>query len=80
MTEVERKCIKAKEASRSLAVLGTASKDKALMLMADLFEKQSGLLKSENARDLEAAKAAGIGSAMLKRLELTDKKINQMAP
>ena len=30
-------------------------------------------------KDLEAAKAAGIGSAILKRLELTDKKIAQMA-
>ncbi len=79
MTYVESICIKAKAASRDLAVLGTACKDKALLAMADSFEKNADLLKSENAKDLEAAKAAGIGSAMLKRLELTDKKIAQMA-
>jgi glutamate-5-semialdehyde dehydrogenase len=79
MTYVESICIKAKAASRDLAVLGTACKDKALLAMADSFEMNANLLKTENAKDLEAAKAAGIGSAMLKRLELTDKKIAQMA-
>jgi glutamate-5-semialdehyde dehydrogenase len=79
MTYVESICIKAKAASRDLAVLGTACKDKALLAMADSFEMNADLLKTENAKDLEAAKAAGIASAMLKRLELTDKKIAQMA-
>jgi len=79
MTYVESICIKAKAASRDLAVLGTACKDKALLAMADSFENNADLLKTENSKDLEAAKAAGITSAMLKRLELTDKKIAQMA-
>lgn len=79
MTEVESKCIKAKAASRDLAVLGTACKDRALLAMADSFENHGELLKSENAKDLAAAKTAGISSAMLKRLELTDGKIAQMA-
>lgn len=79
MTEVEKKCIAAKEASKGLAVMGTAKKNAALLAMADSFARHSGYLKEENAKDLEAAKAAGIGSAMLKRLELTDDKIEQMA-
>lgn len=79
MTEVTQKCIKAKSAAAKLAVIGSSIKDAALFAMADAFDKNREAIFEANKRDLAAAEAAGIGSAMLKRLELTDKKIDQMA-
>lgn len=79
MSEVESKCIAAKQAAGKLATLGTAIKDKALLAMADAFEANQDFIKDANRKDLEAAQAAGISGAMLKRLTLDDKKIAQMA-
>lgn len=79
MTEVTKKCIQAKAAAAKLAILGSNIKDAALIAMADAFDKNRDVIFEANKRDLAAAEAAGIGSAMLKRLELTDKKIDQMA-
>ncbi|MCE5198846.1 glutamate-5-semialdehyde dehydrogenase, partial [bacterium] len=59
--------------------LGTAIKDKALYAMADAFEANKDAIFAANKIDLEAASAAGISGPMLKRLELTDKKVAQMA-
>jgi glutamate-5-semialdehyde dehydrogenase len=79
MTEIELICKKAKSAAPKLATLGSALKDRALMAMADAFEANKAIIIEANKRDLAAAEASGISRAMLKRLELTDKKIDQMA-
>jgi len=79
MSEVEQKCIRAKQASVKLATIGTAAKDKALLAMADAFEANADFIKDANRKDLAAAEANGITGAMLKRLTLDDKKIAQMA-
>lgn len=79
MSEVEQKCIAAKAAAAKLVTLETAAKDSALLAMADSFEANRESIFEANRKDMEAAEAAGIGGAMLKRLELTDKKIDQMA-
>lgn len=79
MTEVLQKCISAKAASVGLATLGSRVKDAALMAMADAFEANRDIIFEANRRDLAAAELAGLSGAMLKRLELTDKKIDQMA-
>ena len=79
MSEVELKCKQAKAAARELAVLGTCVKDKALLAMADAFETNKAAIFKANKKDLAAAQAAGLSGPMLKRLELTDKKIAQMA-
>jgi glutamate-5-semialdehyde dehydrogenase len=72
-------CITAKAAAMKLATLGTAVKDAALMGMADAFEANKDAIFEANEKDLKAAEESGISGAMLKRLELTDKKIAQMA-
>ncbi len=69
----------AKAASRSVARASTAEKDAVLERMADNLLEASDELKQENAKDLEAGRAAGLTSAMLDRLELTDKRIQGMA-
>jgi glutamate-5-semialdehyde dehydrogenase len=72
-------CKNAKAAAGKLATLGTAVKDAALLAMADSFEANKEAIFEANRKDLKAAEAAGISGAMLKRLELTDKKVAQMA-
>jgi glutamate-5-semialdehyde dehydrogenase len=69
----------AKAASRDLAKLTTAEKNKCLLAMADALEKNGDAIKSANALDMEAAAKMGLSSAMLDRLKLDDKRIGAMA-
>lgn len=79
MISIERMCISAKSAAAKLAIMSSAVKDRALMAMADAFEANKEAIFAANRVDLEAAEKSGISGAMLKRLELTDKEIAQMA-
>ena len=66
-------------ASRELALLSTRKKNSVLLAMAEAIESQTSRIKEANARDLLAAKQAGLSTAMLDRLELTDDRIAAMA-
>jgi glutamate-5-semialdehyde dehydrogenase len=68
----------ARAASRTLASLPAARKDAALTLMAAAIDAGRGELERENERDLEAGQAKGLQPAMLDRLRLTDRGIDQM--
>ncbi|MCE5230220.1 glutamate-5-semialdehyde dehydrogenase [bacterium] len=70
---------KARAASRVMATCPTNAKNAALLAMAESFRANAEALKKENAKDLEAGRAAGLSAAMLDRLELTDKRIESMA-
>ncbi|MEN7973744.1 MAG: glutamate-5-semialdehyde dehydrogenase [Verrucomicrobiota bacterium] len=65
-------------ASRELAKLSTRRKNAILEAMADELDAQRAFIQKENAKDLAAGKEAGLGSAMLDRLELTDARIDGM--
>jgi len=65
-------------ASRELAKLSTRKKNAILGAMAEELDAQRGFIREENAKDLEAGKDAGLNSAMLDRLELTDARIDGM--
>jgi glutamate-5-semialdehyde dehydrogenase len=69
----------ARAAARLLARADTAAKDKALLAMAAGLRAQAAQLKAENAKDLEAARAADLAAPLLDRLTLTDKGIEGMA-
>lgn len=69
----------AKQASRALASATADDKNAVLNAMADNIEAGRDDLKLKNQRDLDAGKKAGLSSAMLDRLELTDKRIDGMA-
>ncbi len=69
----------ARAASRGIARASTAQKNQVLERIADNLLEAREELKQENARDLEAGREAGLSSAMLDRLELTDKRIEGMA-
>lgn len=70
---------KAKTASRALAVLPSDEKNRCLEMMARGVEQAAEAIKAANAEDLEKAKQAGLAPAMIDRLTLTDRRIQEMA-
>jgi glutamate-5-semialdehyde dehydrogenase len=70
---------RAKAAARQLAQVSTTDKNRVLSLMADQLEAQISFLVAENAKDLAAAKTAGVSSAVLDRIALNAGRINGMA-
>ena len=69
----------ARKASRTMAKADTASKNRALTLIAQAIRRDAALLSAANQQDLAAARAAGLAEAMLERLTLSDKAIATMA-
>lgn len=76
MTELGRR---AKAASRQLAKLSTADKNRCLSAMADSLIAAGPALKQANALDMEVGRSLGLSGAMLDRLALDDKRIDAMA-
>lgn len=70
---------RAKVAARQLAPLSSAEKNRALLAMADALERRSAFLISENQKDLESAKTASVGSAILDRIALNPARVASMA-
>jgi glutamate-5-semialdehyde dehydrogenase len=70
---------KAKLAAHMLSMMTSCEKNDCLRAMADALEAESSNLKKENEKDLELGKKAGLSSAMLERLALSDKTIKSMA-
>ncbi|MCX7209389.1 MAG: glutamate-5-semialdehyde dehydrogenase [Burkholderiales bacterium] len=69
----------ARKASRTMAKADTASKNRALTLIAQAIRRDAALLSAANQQDLAAARATGLAEAMLDRLTLSDKAIATMA-
>src|SRR5262245_60217406 len=69
----------AKVASRAMAQLSADVKTQVLLLMAAALEESSAAILSANARDVTAAKQAGLSSALIDRLTLTQKRVAEMA-
>ncbi|MBF0519136.1 MAG: glutamate-5-semialdehyde dehydrogenase [Nitrospirae bacterium] len=76
---VETKAREAKAGARSIGVADTEVKNRILLKMADLIMSQSNKLITENAKDVAIAKAAGLSDAMIDRLTLNPKRIEEMA-
>ncbi len=69
----------ARAASRRLAAATTAEKNAALLHLAAALRRDKAALLAANAEDLAAARANGLEAAMLDRLALTDKGVDNMA-
>jgi len=67
------------EAGREAAKLSMTLKEKILVEMARKLRDSRPYLQEENNKDLEAARAKGLSKAMLDRLTLSDKVIEQTA-
>jgi glutamate-5-semialdehyde dehydrogenase len=72
-------CASAKEASRTLARLDSATRDAALEAIAAALEARVDEILEANALDVQAGEEAEIGSALLDRLRLTPDRIAAMA-
>ncbi|WP_246954896.1 glutamate-5-semialdehyde dehydrogenase [Brachybacterium sp. Marseille-Q7125] len=69
----------AQDAQRHLAHLHRERKDEVLHAMAEALVAQSGQIIAANARDLEAADAAGISAGLRDRLALDEQRIAAIA-
>jgi glutamate-5-semialdehyde dehydrogenase len=69
---------RALEASRQLAQLSSRKKNTILEAMAAMLEEHREDIKAANQKDMDAGREAGLSSALLDRLELTDKRIDGM--
>jgi glutamate-5-semialdehyde dehydrogenase len=76
---IEEICSKTKLAGRKAAAMSTAEKNELLMSIAALLRQRSGNIIDENAKDMDAGRSAGLTSAMLDRLLLTEERIDSMA-
>ncbi|MCI9633741.1 MAG: glutamate-5-semialdehyde dehydrogenase [Ruminococcus sp.] len=71
--------IRAKDASRLCAKLGTQAKNRGLLEVAGELRSQSAYLLEENEKDLKAAKEKGVKQSLIDRLRLTEQRISDMA-
>ena len=69
----------ARAASRIVARADTNAKNKALLAMAEAIERDQAKLLAANAQDMDAAKASGLDSALLDRLQINAKAVAGMA-
>ena len=68
----------ARGAARAMARADSATRNRALTLIADAIVRDADLLRAANQRDLEAARANGLAPALLDRLNLSDSAIATM--
>ncbi len=69
---------RAVQAAGKLATLTSRKKNSILEAMASELENRKDRIREANSRDMEAGRQAGLSSAMLDRLELTDSRIEGM--
>ena len=69
----------ARSASRRLAMASTTEKNAALLAIASAIRREKAALIAANQEDLAAARAAGLETAMLDRLTLSEKGVDGMA-
>lgn len=70
MTDIRTQALQCRQAAQVLAQLSTAARNDLLQAMARALEEDADAILAANARDLAAAEAKGVGSAMLDRLRL----------
>lgn len=79
MHEIRTKGELARKAARVLSTLSTAIKNEALLAIARALEERQDIIMAANARDMAAGKEKGLSRALLDRLLLNEKRIQDMA-
>ena len=79
MTDIKTLALQCRDAATAIASLPTQAKNALLRAMADALLADEALILAANARDIEAAAAKGIGSAMLDRLRLDTARLQGIA-
>ncbi len=76
---VLKKAHEAKEGARAIAKASSKQKDNTLVKMADALRRKAKELQRANKKDIKAAQKKGLSSALIDRLTLTEKRIDEMA-
>lgn len=76
---VRERALEARQGARALGRASSAQKNQALSAMADALRKQADRLKKENKKDIAFAEKKGLSPALIDRLTLNDKRIEEMA-
>jgi glutamate-5-semialdehyde dehydrogenase len=79
MEHIKNQALEAKGASYKLASMGEGEKNAILRAIAEALRANSGSILKANAEDVENARLKGTAAAMLDRLSLSEKRINEMA-
>ena len=79
LAEIKKLCEKVKEASRSLALIDSKTKDKALTAMSRAIIKNAGRIIAENRKDVESVNRKGSSRAIVDRLALDESRVWAMA-
>lgn len=79
MGEARNAALKAKEASRPLALMSTDARNEVLFVMAAALRANTGRICQANAQDMERARAKGTKDSLLDRLFLDADRIGAMA-
>ncbi|KRG78193.1 gamma-glutamyl phosphate reductase [Stenotrophomonas ginsengisoli] len=79
MTDIRTQALACREASRAIAALDSTAKAALLEAMAEQLLADEAAILAANVQDLDNARAAGIGNAMLDRLMLNPARITGIA-
>lgn len=79
ISSVKKICVKAKEASRKLALVDTRTKNAALSAMGKALIRNAPHILRENAKDVASARHKGLSVSMIDRLSLDSSRIFSMA-
>jgi glutamate-5-semialdehyde dehydrogenase len=73
------KALDARAGARALAKASSKQKNEALVRMAEALKKRAKELISANKKDIQYAKGKGLSKAMIDRLTLNEKRVDEMA-
>jgi glutamate-5-semialdehyde dehydrogenase len=76
---VLKKAREAKEGAKALAKLSSKEKNSILQTMAEALKKKAKTLIAENQKDITFAEKKGLSKALIDRLTLNEKRIDEMA-
>ena len=73
------KALEARAGARALAKASSKQKNEALVRMAEALKKRAKELIAANKKDIQYAKGKGLSKAMMDRLTLNEKRVDEMA-
>jgi glutamate-5-semialdehyde dehydrogenase len=79
MAKIRELATAAKRASRRLALMTAAEKNRALIAMAEALQRRSAEILVENAEDVEKGRKKGLSKALLDRLILDEQRLKGIA-
>ena len=79
MSDIRTLALQCRDAAQQLGLLSSQARSTLLKSMADALESDAGSILGANARDLQAARDKGVGSALLDRLALNPERLRGVA-